>query len=115
MIEEERRVKTLEEMGSKRGGVGIFGKFAPSRSPNPSSGRWANVIVGGIGMVSAYYSSSFSSLSLSSPSSFSSSSSSSSSSSFLNNDATAIGKPINLFSAINQALHIALDSDPRFV
>lgn len=24
------------------------------------------------------------------------------------------GKQINLFSAINQALHIALDSDPRF-
>ncbi|XP_057250575.1 2-oxoisovalerate dehydrogenase subunit beta 1, mitochondrial isoform X1 [Beta vulgaris subsp. vulgaris] len=31
-----------------------------------------------------------------------------------NDNDSEIGKPVNLFSAINQALHIALDSDPRY-
>ena len=31
------------------------------------------------------------------------------------NDDDVKSKPINLFSAVNEALHIALESDPRFV
>lgn len=104
----ERRMWSKAKGSHHGGGVGgVVGRNASGRL------AIAEVIVRGM----ASYTSSSPLLSSSSSSTATATASASSNQKNIveiDND-SEIGKPVNLFSAINQALHIALDSDPRFV